>query len=123
MADLRGLRRLIAARSFCRAVELLGGVEDGDLVEQWGSLKPMEKLVVFNLVGSERAMSIFSALPFNEKYFLLLGQGRGPLAPVLEGLPEEARRLFGRMPEGCYDRMLQHLVGAEVEIPLTFERN
>lgn len=123
MTDLDGLRRLATSRRYEHLSERLNDEPVRPLAEAWPRLKQLEKLVFFKLLDSDRAMRLYAELPFEEKYFLLLGYAPASVAPALEGLPPAARRLFTRLPEGCYDSMLKLLVGEEIDIPLTFDRN
>ena len=121
--NLAAYRKLIASRRYLRLSAALSGENLGNLAGLWPGLKPVEKLVLFKLMESKPAMELYRALPFEEKYFLLLGHPAGSVAPAIEGLAPAVRRLFAEKPEGFYDRMLTFLVGDEVGIPLTYDRN
>lgn len=121
--NLAACRKLITARRYARLSASLAREKVEELALAWTKLKPLEKLVLFKLLDVEPALALYRALPFEEKYFLLLGHPTDSVAPMLEGLPPDARRLFCRKPGGFYDRMLKLLVGAEIELPLSYDRN
>ncbi|MFA6092866.1 MAG: hypothetical protein WCU88_05565 [Elusimicrobiota bacterium] len=121
--DLRALRRFAAGRRYDRVRAHLCAQAPRILAGTWPKLRQMEKLVFFKLLDPDRAMKLYAALPFEEKYFLLLGFRRETVAPTTQSLPSSARKLFVRLPEGCYDRMLQLLVGGEMSLDWTFDRN
>jgi len=121
--NLAAYRKLIASRRYARLSAVLSGEDVQNLAGFWQGLRPVEKLVLFKLMESKSALSLYRRLPFEEKYFLLLGHPTGSAGPAIEGLPPSLRRLFAEKPEGFYDHMLTMLVGAEVGIPLTYDRN
>jgi hypothetical protein len=121
--NLSSYRKLISARRYARLSASLSRARAEDLVPSWMKLRPLEKLVLFKLMDTEPALALYCALPFEEKYFLLLGHPTDSVAPMIEGLPPDVRRLFTRKPVGFYDRMLKLLVGTEFDMPLSYDRN
>ncbi|MBI5243516.1 MAG: hypothetical protein HY922_07500 [Elusimicrobia bacterium] len=121
--NLAAYRKLIASRRYPRLAVLLAEEDPCAFAASWTNLKPVEKLVLFKLMGTEPAIALYRSLPFEEKYFLLLGHPADSAAPMLEGLPPEVRRLFARKTEGFYDRMLKLLLRAEIDLRLTYDRN
>jgi Mg/Co/Ni transporter MgtE len=89
----------------------------------WTSFKPVDKLTLFKLLEPQRALQLFSQLDFDEKYFILCGHDLNSIAPVLEPLSPSQRRLFVELPAVYYDRMLQMMVGEQIEITLSSPNN
>ncbi|HAH07238.1 MAG TPA: hypothetical protein DCM05_12070 [Elusimicrobia bacterium] len=121
--NLAAYRKLISAKRYARLSATLARAKAEEMALSWTRLKPLEKLVLFKLMDAEPALALYQALPFEEKYFLLLGHPTDSVAPMIEGLSPGVRRLFCRKPSGFYDRMLKLLVGAEIQLPLSYDRN
>lgn len=69
----------------------------------------MEKAVIFKLLTPSRAMKIFSALSFEDRYFMFEAFPLQSIAPVLEGLPVRERRMFHQLPKRRYEEMIASL--------------
>lgn len=101
----------LRARSFPELRRALATLPRKELLAAWPSLSPLERLICFKLLDAASALSVFEALPFEERYFLFSGFAADSVAPVLEDLPASERRLFVALPKDAYDRMFRGLLG------------
>jgi Mg/Co/Ni transporter MgtE len=119
MDALAAFRQLTRRRDYPALKSRLAEGDLADLEHVWEDLKPLEKLVYFKLLEPERAMEFYGRLDFHERYYLLTAFDLNSIAPVLEGLPEDARSLFVSLEPPYYNRMLQGLVHGEIQIPVS----
>lgn len=102
-------RRLIGGKDYASLKAQVASMDNGGLLAVWRRLRPLERLLLFKLLPAGRAMNLFEALDFEQKYFLFCGFDRGAIAPSLEGLPKRIKASFTSLPESCYDEMLRLL--------------
>lgn len=77
------------------------------LHETWSDLKPFQKVILFKLLERGRALEMYSALPFEEKYLVLCAKQLQTLAPILEAFPQGERSLFHEIDEEQHDQMVK----------------
>lgn len=108
----RSLSELVEARDYAGLEERLAAMKTAELAAAWPPLTAMQRLVCFKLLDAARALELYEALPFREKYELLCGFPLQSIAPVLEPLSLAERRRFVALPRDFYERMFR-LLAAE----------
>ena len=109
-ADLSLVKKLLGEKDYVALERRLSEVQLAPLAALLPALEPMQKLVVFKLLDAVRAMELFAALPFDEKYFLFCGFPMQSIAPVLEGLTPAQLRSFVQLPREDSERMFRQLL-------------
>lgn len=108
--DLSLVKKLLVEKDYVALEKRLSEGRAKELAAVLRGLEPLDKLVAFKLLDAVRAMEVFQALPFDEKYLLFSGFPLQAIAPVLEELPPAPRRAFVQLPREDYDRMFRNLL-------------
>ena len=100
---------LLRAKEYRRLKALLRTAQEDELAQEWFTLPPLDKLIVFKLMDAGAALDFYKSLPLKGRYFLLSGFPLNAIAPILEDASPEVRRLFVALPSGFYKVMLSGL--------------
>lgn len=111
--DAEALAELVEKKDYAALEERLAGLSTAKLARAWPPLSAMQRLVCFKLLDAGRALELYEALPFREKYELLCGFPLQAIAPVLEPLSLVERRRFVTLPREFYERMFRLLVAEQ----------
>ena len=109
---LSDVKKLLAAKEYAGLERLLSEAPAAGAASLWPGLSPMERLVAFKLLDAAKAMEVFEALPFDDRYFVLCGFPLQSIAPVLEDLTPVQRRPFVQLPRALEERMFRRLAEA-----------
>ncbi len=89
------VREFLQNKDFFLVKDLLKKIHSIDLAEGWTKLTPQEKLLIFRLLSSRRAVEIFEDLRFEEQSYLLNNLDNQEMVSVVnEMAPDERVRLF-----------------------------
>ena len=89
------IRQLVATKDFAQLKSLLRGVHSTDLTKGWEDFVDQEKIIVFRLLSSKKAVEVFEDLKFHDQSFLLGNLDNAEIASVLnEMAPDERADLF-----------------------------
>jgi Mg/Co/Ni transporter MgtE len=102
--------RVLAAlgtRDFRGLQGLLAGSADAEVARAFAALQPLEKAVCFKLLPRLRALALFPALSFQDRFLMIQAFPLEAVQPVLEDAPEEARALFHRLGPEDLSRLLE----------------
>lgn len=92
-------KELLAEKKFRDAKNLLKTVSMVDLADVWEKFSPGEQTLLFRLMPSREASSLFQEIEPEQQQQLLSTLGNRELEGLLEGFdPEEAARLFHELP-------------------------
>lgn len=111
MTTVGELRRLLAEKSFLRLKRKLEAIDCESLAGCWDGFEGLAKLILFKLLKPAKALRLYERLSFESQYFLFCGFELQTIAPVLEDLSGKTCRLFHKLPEAYYDKMLRILIG------------
>lgn len=111
-ARMASISELIEARKFVELEADLAKLSSAEAARAIAALAPLEKLIAFKLLDASRALEVFDALPFEDRYLVLCGFPLQSIAPVLEDLTYAQRRPFVQLPRDFYERMFRKLAEA-----------
>lgn len=109
------IKELIQAKDFNGLKSFLKNVHSMDLAEGWRHLVPAEKIIVFKLLGTKKAIEVFENLTLPEQTFILNNLDNTDVAQVINEMAPDARvDLFKELPSKI-KRKLFLLVSKEEE--------
>lgn len=100
------IKELINQKDFNRLKALLKTIHSMDLAEGWETLEPKEKIIVFKLLGSRKAIELFEALKFLEQSYILKNLNNEEVALVINEMASDERAdLFKELPEKIFKKL------------------
>jgi len=109
-AFLPELRQLLAAKDLATLKNVLREINPVDLAEGWKELTSEEKLILFQLLGTRKAVVVFEELDVEDQGFLLQAMGDQATEEMVNQLPPgEVAHLFRKLPPRVL-RRLRNLV-------------
>lgn len=113
---LPDLKSLLTKRDFVAVKSILSEINPIDIAEGWSSLTPQERVLVFNLLTTERAVEVFEELDFGDQLFLLNILENSALGPVIGELSlAEKARIFHRLSPKTIRKLFGLMKREEVE--------
>ncbi len=111
------LKELIEDKNFNELKRLLKGLHPVDLAEGWDKFSSQEKLVVFKLLDTKRAIEIFEELDFEEQSFVLNNLEDTSISELLTDMAsDEKAKLFKNLPDRIRKKMSTLLKKEDVEV-------
>lgn len=93
------VRGLIAAKDFNGLKALLKSMNSIDLAEGWRNLEPTEKIIIFKLLGTKKALEVFENLRLNEQDFILGNLENQQVSQIINEMAPDVRAdLFKELP-------------------------
>jgi magnesium transporter len=93
-------RELIKNKDFNSLKSSLKNMNSMDIAEGWHYLEPTEKILIFRLLGTKKAVEVFENLPFPEQSFILNNLENAELSQIInEMAPDERADLFKELPK------------------------
>lgn len=121
------IKELISQKDFGGLKDLLKKIHSIDIAEGWQNLESQQKLLIFKLFSSKKAIEVFEDLHFFEQSFLLNNLDNAEVGSILnEMAPDERARLFKDLPEKVNKKLLALMKKEEVDDLnrlLTFKEN
>lgn len=109
------IKELINNKDFNGLKLFLRDIHSIDLAEGWRRLEPTEKIIVFRLLGTKKAVEIFENLKLPEQTYILNNLESAEVAQVInEMAPDEKADLFKELPSKVFKKFF-HLVNKEAE--------
>lgn len=109
------IKELIQQKDFDSLKASLKNVHSMDLAEGWRNLEPTEKIIVFKLLGTKKAVEVFENLRLSEQTYILDNLENTEVAAVInEMAPDESADFFKELPRRVV-RKLFTLVNKEKE--------
>ncbi|MCM8781190.1 MAG: magnesium transporter, partial [Candidatus Omnitrophica bacterium] len=113
------IKEMLSKRDFNALKNFLKNIHSVDLAEGWRYLEPAEKIIVFKLLGTKKAVEVFENLRFSEKTHILNNLDNTEVAQVInEMAPDERADLFKELPSKV-SKKLFNLVNKEKAKDLT----
>jgi len=93
-------RELIKAKDFNGLKNSLKNMNSMDIAEGWKHLEQTEKVIIFRLLGSKKAVEVFENLPFPEQSYILNNLDNAEISQIInEMAPDERADLFKEFPK------------------------
>ena len=85
------LRELLQSKEFSPLKDVLKTIHSIDLAEGWTKLNPQEKILIFRLLSSRKAVEIFEELRFEEQSYLLSNLDNQEVVSVVNEMVSDQR--------------------------------
>jgi magnesium transporter len=109
------IKELINNKDFNGLKLFLKDTHSMDLAEGWRRLEPTEKIIVFRLLGTKKAVEVFENLRLPEQTHILNNLESAEVAQVVNQMaPDEKADLFKELPAKVFKKFF-HLVNKEAE--------
>ncbi|MFH1640885.1 MAG: CBS domain-containing protein, partial [Candidatus Omnitrophota bacterium] len=100
------VRVMIKAKNFTALKTLLKTVNSMDMTEGWRHLEPYEKIIVFKLLGTKKALEVFENLKFSEQSYILNNLDNSEVVEIInEMAPDERADLFKELPSKVFKKL------------------
>jgi magnesium transporter len=107
------IKELVLKKDFEALKAFLKNINSMDLAEGWRHLEPMEKIIVFKLLGTKKALEVFENLRLNEQTYILNNLDNIEVAQIInEMAPDERADLFKELPPKIFKKLF-NLVNKE----------
>ncbi|MEW6557391.1 MAG: magnesium transporter [Elusimicrobiota bacterium] len=111
------IKELITEKNFAELKRLLKGIHPIDLAEGWYNFSAQEKLVVFKLLDTRRAVEIFEELEFEEQTYILNNLEDASISEILTDMASDEKiKLFTNLPERIRKKMALLLKKEEIDV-------
>lgn len=102
---LPDIKELIKNKDFNGLKNSLKSINSMDLAEGWRYLEPQEKILVFKLLGTKKALEVFENLRFPEQTYILNNLDNAQVSQVInEMAPDERADLFKELPAKVFKK-------------------
>lgn len=99
------IRELVKTKDFNNLKASLKTINSIDLAEGWRYLEPQEKIFVFKLLGSKKAVEVFENLKFQEQTYILNNLDNAEVSAIInEMAPDERVDLFKELPPKVFKK-------------------
>jgi len=96
--------------------DLLKSIHSIDIAEGWGRLQLQEKIIIFKLLSSKKAVEVFEDLRFGEQSYLLNNLDNTEVAPILNEMASDERAdLFKELSPKVIKKLFSLMNKEEVE--------
>ncbi len=110
------IKELLQAKDFSQLKDFLKKVHSMDLAEGWKYLEDQEKILVFKLLGSRRAVEVFEHLRLDEQSYLLNNLENVQVSLILNDMaPDERVELFQDLPKRVVKKLFGLMKSEEVD--------
>lgn len=100
------LKQLLAQKDYPTLKTVLREINPVDLAEGWKAFTPEERLAVFQILGTRRAVVVFEELDVEDQTFLLQATGDQATGQIVSELPAgEVAHLFRKLPHRVIRRL------------------
>jgi magnesium transporter len=97
------IKELLKNKDFNGLKDFLRTLHSMDLAEGWRHLEPTEKILVFKLLSTRKALEIFENLRFTEQNYILHNLDNTEVAQIInEMAPDERADLFKELPSKVF---------------------
>ncbi len=97
------IKELIQQKDFNSLKVSLKNIHSMDLAEGWRHLEPTEKIIVFKLLGTKKAVEVFENLRLSEQTYILNNLGNTEVTQIIsEMAPDERADLFKELPNKVF---------------------
>ncbi len=110
------IKEFLENKDFTAIKDLLKSIHSIDIAEGWERLQPQEKILIFKLLTSRKAVEVFEDLRFAEQSYLLNNLDNTEVAPILnEMAPDERADLFKELSQKVKKKLFSLMKKEEVE--------
>lgn len=110
------IKEFLDNKDFTSPKDLLRDIHSIDIAEGWVRLEPQEKIIIFKLLTSKKAVEVFEDLRFNQQSYLLDNLDNAEVAPILnEMAPDERVDLFQELSPKVIRKLFSLMRKEEVE--------
>ena len=110
------IKEFLSEKNLASLKELLKNIHSIDIAEGWRRLEPQEKIIIFKLLTSKKAVEVFEDLFFDEQEYLLNNLDNAEVAPILnEMAPDERVDLFKELSPKIIKKLFSLMRKEEVE--------
>lgn len=100
------IREFMKNKDFNSLKASLKTVHSMDLAEGWRHLEPQEKIIVFKLLTTKRALEVFENLKLSEQTYILNNLNNTEVAAIInEMAPDERADLFKELPPSVFKKL------------------
>lgn len=100
------IREFIQNKDFNGLKASLKTMHSMDLAEGWRYLEPQEKIIVFKLLGSKKAVEVFENLKLSDQTYILNNLENTEMAAIInEMAPDERADLFKELPQNIFKKL------------------
>jgi magnesium transporter len=93
------MKELLQKKDFNGLKEMIKNINSMDLAEGWRYLEPTEKIIIFKLLGTKKAVEVFENLRLLEQTYILNNLDSLEVAQIInEMAPDERADLFKELP-------------------------
>jgi len=94
------IKEFINKRDFNGLKTFLKNINSVDLAEGWRHLEPTEKIIVFRLLGTKKAVEVFENLKIDEQKYVLDNLEAAEISEIIATMaPDERADLFKELPK------------------------
>ncbi|MBU0549428.1 MAG: magnesium transporter [Candidatus Omnitrophica bacterium] len=110
------IKEFLENKDFTSLKDLLKNIHSIDIAEGWERLQAQEKIVIFKLLTTHKAIEVFEDLRFTEQSFLLNNLDNTELVPILNEMASDERAdLFKELPRKVMKKLFSVMKDEEVE--------
>lgn len=112
------IKELIAKKDFNGLKASLKDIHSISLAEGWRNLEPSEKIIIFKLLGTKKAVEVFENLRLPEQTYILDNLDNLEVSQIInEMAPDERADLFKELPQKVFKKFF-NLVNKEEALGL-----
>lgn len=101
------IKELVQNKDFNGLKQLLKNIHSMDLAEGWRLLEPDQKILIFKLLSSRRAIEVFEGLRFLEQTHILNNLDNAAVSQIInEMAPDDRADLFKELPAKVSKKLL-----------------
>ncbi|MFA4842305.1 MAG: magnesium transporter [Candidatus Omnitrophota bacterium] len=102
------IKDLLAAKDFNGLKSFLKNIHSIDLAEGWKNLLLQDKIIIFKLLGTKKALETFENLLVSEQTYILNNLDNTEVAQIInEMAPDDRADLFKELPSRVFKKFLQ----------------
>jgi magnesium transporter len=97
------IKELISSKDFNSLKDILKNIHSMDMAEGFRHLEPAEKIIVFKLLGTKKALEVFESLKFPEQNYILNNLNNEEVSQVINEMAPDVRAdLFNEFPSKVF---------------------
>ncbi len=110
------MQKLLSEKNFSEVKSLLSKIPSVDVAERWSHFSEEERLLIFKLLSTRRAVECFESLKFEDQSYLLDNLDNRAISDVLnEMAPDDRANLFRDLPLKVIKKLFRLMKKEEVE--------
>ncbi len=110
------IKEFLAKKDLASLKNLLKDIHSIDIAEGWERIESPEKIIIFKLLTSKKAIEVFEDLRFNEQSYLLNNLDNAEVSPILNEMASDERvDLFKELSPKVIKKLFSLMKKEEVE--------